>query len=46
MIVQAFAAGLLAASALLLGSIIAVLRPVKTRTGGLIMAFGSGALIS
>src|SRR5450759_3305842 len=46
MILQAFAAGLLAASALLLGSIIAVLRPVKTRTVGLIMAFGSGALIS
>ena len=46
MILQAFAAGLLAATALLLGSIIAVLRPVKTRTVGLIMAFGSGALIS
>src|SRR5674536_390385 len=46
MILQAFAAGLLAAAALLLGSIIAVLRPVKTRTVGLIMAFGSGALIS
>jgi zinc transporter, ZIP family len=46
MILQAFAAGILAASALLLGSIIAVLRPVKTRTVGLIMAFGSGALIS
>jgi ZIP family zinc transporter len=46
MILQAFAAGLLAASALLLGSIIAVLRPVKTRTVGLVLAFGSGALIS
>jgi ZIP family zinc transporter len=46
MILQAFFAGLLAASALLLGSLIVVLRPVKTRTIGLIMAFGSGALIS
>ena len=46
MILQAFVVGLLAASALLLGSLIAVVRPVKTRTIGLIMAFGSGALIS
>jgi zinc transporter, ZIP family len=46
MIQQAFVAGLLAASALLLGSLIVVVRPVNTRTIGLIMAFGSGALIS
>lgn len=46
MISQAFVAGLLAASALLLGSVVVVIRPVKTRTIGLIMAFGSGALIS
>jgi ZIP family zinc transporter len=46
MIIQAFVAGLLAASGLLLGSLVVVLRPVKTRTIGLIMAFGSGALIS
>ncbi len=46
MIQQAFGAGFLAASALLLGSLIVILRPVKTRTIGLIMAFGSGALIS
>jgi ZIP family zinc transporter len=46
MILEAFVVGLLAASALLLGSLIAVVRPIKTRTIGLIMAFGSGALIS
>ncbi len=46
MIQQAFIAGLLAASALILGSTTVILRPVKSRTIGLIMAFGSGALIS
>jgi zinc transporter, ZIP family len=46
MILQAFVVGLLAASALLLGSLIAAVRPVKSRTIGLIMAFGAGALIS
>ena len=46
MFLDAFVAGLLAASALVLGSIVVVLRPVKSRTIGLIMAFGSGALIS
>ncbi|MGZ7146293.1 MAG: ZIP family metal transporter [Halobacteriota archaeon] len=46
MIQQAFVAGLLAASTLLFGSVIVVMRPVKSRTIGLVMAFGSGALIS
>jgi ZIP family zinc transporter len=46
MLLDALAVGFLAASSLLLGSLIAVLRPIKTRTIGLVMAFGSGALIS
>src|SRR5512135_3685225 len=46
MILQAFLAGLLAASALLIGSLVVAVRPVKSRTIGLAMAFGSGALIS
>ncbi|MGZ4902928.1 MAG: ZIP family metal transporter [Halobacteriota archaeon] len=46
MIQQAFVAGLLAASALLFGSLTVAVRPVASRTIGLVMAFGSGALIS
>ncbi len=46
MIQQAFIAGLLAASALLFGSLVVAVRPVKVRTIGFAMAFGSGALIS
>ena len=43
---QTFVAGLFAASTLLLGSLIVVVRPVKTLTIGFVMVFGSGALIS
>jgi ZIP family zinc transporter len=46
MFFDAFLAGFLAASSLLLGSIVVAMRPVKSRTIGLVMAFGSGALIS
>jgi zinc transporter, ZIP family len=46
MLLDALVAGFLAASTLLLGGIIAVLRPIESRTIGLIMAFGAGALIS
>jgi zinc transporter, ZIP family len=43
---EAFAWGLLAASALILGAAIALRFPVSLRTIGLIMAFGAGVLIS
>jgi ZIP family zinc transporter len=42
----AFAWGLLAASSLVLGAIIALAFPIPRRAIGLIMAFGSGVLIS
>jgi zinc transporter, ZIP family len=42
----AFFAGLVAASSLLVGAAIVLVRPVSERTLGLIMAFGSGVLIS
>jgi ZIP family zinc transporter len=38
--------GALAASSLVLGAVIALRRPIRTRPLGLIMAFGSGVLIS
>lgn len=43
---EAFAWGLLAASSLLLGGLVALWRPVGRRTLGLVMAFGAGVLIS
>jgi ZIP family zinc transporter len=45
-LLQAFAWGFLAAASLLAGAALAVIRPVGRRTLGLVMAFGSGALIS
>jgi ZIP family zinc transporter len=44
--IAAFGAGLLAASSLLLGAVIALSHRVRERTLGLIMAFGAGVLIS
>jgi ZIP family zinc transporter len=44
--IRAFAAGLLAASALLVGASLALVHRVHDRTLGLIMAFGAGVLIS
>jgi zinc transporter, ZIP family len=41
-----FAWGFLAASSLILGGIVALHRPIGERTLGLVMAFGSGVLIS
>src|SRR5215216_4672906 len=46
LVVEAFAWGSIAASSLLLGALIALRRPIALRPLGLIMAFGSGALIS
>jgi ZIP family zinc transporter len=43
---KAFLFGLLAASSLILGAAIALVHPVRRSTLGLIMAFGSGVLIS
>ena len=43
---EAFAWGFIAASSLLLGALIALRRPIGLRPLGLIMAFGSGVLIS
>jgi zinc transporter, ZIP family len=43
---EAFAWGFIAASSLLIGGLLALRRPVGRRTLGLIMAFGSGVLIS
>jgi ZIP family zinc transporter len=43
---EAFAWGFLAASSLLIGGLIALRRPIGRRTLGLVMAFGSGVLIS
>jgi hypothetical protein len=42
MFLDAFVAGFLAASALLLGSIVVALRPVKSRTIGLIWRLAQG----
>jgi ZIP family zinc transporter len=44
--VEAFVWGAIAASSLLLGGILALRRPIGLRPLGLIMAFGSGVLIS
>src|SRR5829696_10376064 len=46
LVVEAFAWGFIAASSLLLGALIALRRPIALRPLGLIMAFGSGVLIS
>src|SRR5215204_1514783 len=46
LVVEAFAWGSIAASSLLLGALIALRRPIALRPLGLIMAFGSGVLIS
>ncbi len=43
---DAFLAGLLASSSLVIGAVIALVHRVSTRTLGLIMAFGAGVLIS
>ena len=43
---EAFAWGFIAASSLLLGSFLALRRPIGLRPMGLIMAFGAGVLIS
>src|SRR4029450_2615547 len=43
---EAFAWGFIAASSLLLGALIALRRPIGLHPLGLIMAFGSGVLIS
>ena len=43
---EALAWGLIAASSLLLGSLLALRRPIGLRPLGLIMAFGAGVLIS
>jgi ZIP family zinc transporter len=45
-VAEAFAWGFIAASSLLLGALIALRRPIALRPLGLIMAFGSGVLIS
>jgi ZIP family zinc transporter len=42
----AFAAGSFAASSLLVGAVFVLVRPIGERTLGLVMAFGSGVLIS
>lgn len=44
--IGALGAGLLAGSALLLGSVLALVRPPRDRTLGLVMAFGAGVLMS
>ena len=43
---EAFVWGFIVASSLLLGGLIALRRPIGLRALGLIMAFGSGVLIS
>ena len=43
---EAFAWGFIAASSLLLGGLLALRRPIGLRPLGLVMAFGSGVLIS
>ena len=43
---EAFAWGLIAASSLLLGGLLALRRPIGLRPLGLTMAFGAGVLIS
>lgn len=43
---EAFAQGLLAASSLLIGALVAMRRPMADRRLGMIMAFGAGILIS
>jgi ZIP family zinc transporter len=45
-VTEAFGWGLFGASSLLLGGVIAVLRPIGARVLGLVMAFGAGVLIS
>jgi len=45
-VLGALAAGLVAGSSLLLGGLVALLRPLRERTLGLITAFGAGVLIS
>jgi zinc transporter, ZIP family len=45
-VAEAFAWGFIAASSLLLGCLFALRRPIGSRLLGLIMAFGSGVLIS
>ncbi len=44
--IEALAWGLLAASSLLIGALIAMRKPPHTRTLGLVMAFGAGVLLS
>jgi ZIP family zinc transporter len=43
---ESFAWGIIAASSLLLGGLIALRRPIHKRVLGMVMAFGSGVLIS
>ena len=43
---EAFLWGLIAASSLLIGAVIAIVRPPGQRTVGVVMAFGGGVLIS
>jgi ZIP family zinc transporter len=45
-VVEAFVWGLFAASSLLIGALVALGRPPRRRTLGLIMAFGAGVLLS
>jgi ZIP family zinc transporter len=45
-VAEAFLWGLIAASSLLIGAAIAIVRPPGPRTIGIVMAFGSGVLIS
>jgi ZIP family zinc transporter len=45
-VIEAFALGLLAASSLVVGALVALVRPVGRRALGLVMAFGCGVLIS
>ena len=46
MLLEAFAWGFIAASSLIIGAIVAIRFHISIRTIGLIMAFGSGVLIS
>jgi ZIP family zinc transporter len=43
---EAFGWGLVSASSLVIGSLVAILLPIRLRTIGLIMGFGAGVLIS
>jgi zinc transporter, ZIP family len=45
-VARAFLVGGFAASSLLLGALIAFVRPIRERTLGLVMAFGAGVLVS